>query len=236
MRTTCGLMARVSAVMFDFDHTLGVDNKLEEEVLAGLARAYGTTDPDSAAVRAVLERYRYEPVPLEVAIGDGLTAWGCPPAALATAVADFRQRCLALAPLRVRATPGAEEMLRELAGRDIPMGILSNGWTELQHLKAELVGFLGPVLASEEIDVWKPDAKAFRISCERFKMDVATTMYVGDNPQVDVAGAKAAGMLAAWADLENAAYPPDVVAPDLTVRRWSELPALLSGLTAPGAF
>jgi FMN phosphatase YigB (HAD superfamily) len=222
--------------MFDFDHTLGVDNKLEEEVLAGLAGAYGTSDPDAAAVRAVLERYRYEPVPLEVAIGDGLRAWGCPPEALATAVADFRQRCLALAPLRVRALPGADEMLRELGGRDISLGILSNGWTELQHLKAELVGFLGPVLASEEIDVWKPDIKAFTIALSRFKMDPATTIYVGDNPRVDVGGAKAAGMLAAWADLEDTAYPPDVVAPDLTIRRLPELPALLAGLTAPGAF
>ena len=218
---------QIAAVMFDFDHTLGVDNKLEEEVLAGLARAYGTTQPNDAQVRAVLERYRYEPVPLEVAITDGLQSWGCPPTALKEAVADFRQRCLALAPLRVRAMPGAKEMLRVLEERELPMGILSNGWTELQHLKAELVGFRGPVLASEEIDAWKPDLKAFATALSRFKMDASATVYVGDNPRVDVAGAKTAGMQTAWADLENATYPDDVVAPDFTVHALAELPRLI---------
>ena len=218
---------QVGAVMFDFDHTLGIDNKLEEEVLAGLATAYCPSVPDVAAVRAVLERYRYEPVTLEDAIRDGMRQWGCPLSSLSDAVKDFRQRCLALAPLRVRALPGADEMLRTLDQRATPMGILSNGWTELQHLKAELIGFHGPVLASEEIGHWKPDVEAFQIALARFKMVASQTMYVGDNPRVDVAGSKAAGMLAAWADLEKQTYPQDIACPDLTIRSLNELPRVL---------
>jgi putative hydrolase of the HAD superfamily len=103
------------------------------------------------------------------------------------------------------------------------MGILSNGWTELQHLKAELIGFRGPVLASEEIDEWKPCVEAFRIALARFKMDAATTMYVGDDPLADVAGAMAAGMPAAWADLEGKTYPNDAPQPSLTIDSLAQL-------------
>ncbi|MBV8172779.1 MAG: HAD family hydrolase [Candidatus Eremiobacteraeota bacterium] len=220
---------RATAVIFDFDHTLGVDNKLEEEVLAGLARAYCGADPGSEAVKKALERYRYEPVPLDVVIADGLLSWGCPASVVADAAHDFRQRCLALAPLRVRPMPGAQQMLDALDACGMPMGILSNGWTELQHLKAQLIGFPGPVLASEEIDEWKPDIQAFRIALTRFHMDAMRTAYVGDNPLVDIAGAKAAGMQAVWADLEGHPYPQDITEPDATIRHLSELPQELAG-------
>ncbi|MBV8282575.1 MAG: HAD family hydrolase, partial [Candidatus Eremiobacteraeota bacterium] len=69
--------------------------------------------------------------------------------------------------------------------------------------------------------------KAFATALTRFKMDAATTVYVGDNPRVDVAGAKAAGMLTAWADLENSRFPDDVEPPDLVIHRLPELPELI---------
>lgn len=216
------MRAAVAAVMFDFDHTLGVDNKLEEEVLGELARDYCSSAPDGGSIRAVLERYRYEAIPLSRAIADGMRSFGCRQLDVAQAVTDFRQRCLALAPVRLRPLPGTIEMLRTLGNRDMPMAILSNGWTELQHLKAQLVGFPGPVLASEEIDAWKPDVRAFDIALERFRMASATTLYVGDNPRVDVAGAKSAGMLAAWADFESKPFPVDVAQPDLVIRTWRQ--------------
>ena len=223
------MRASVAGVMFDFDHTLGVDNRLEEEVLGELARAYCSSSPDGDAIRAVLKRYRYEAIPLDRAIAEGIRSFGCRQADVAQAVTDFRQRCLALAPLRVRPLPGTVEMLGTLASRGMPMGILSNGWTELQHLKAELVGFPGPVLASEEIDVWKPDVRAFDIALERFRMTTGTTLYVGDDPRVDVAGAKSARMLAARADFENKRLPMNIVQPDLVIRTWRHFVEALDG-------
>jgi FMN phosphatase YigB (HAD superfamily) len=218
----------VKTLLFDFDHTLGVDNKLEEEALREIAAADCPIDPSDDAVSAVLRRFRYEPgVPLETAVADGLTSWGCPQDKIAGAVAMFRSRALELAPERVRPMPGAPEMIAMLVARGYGLGILSNGWTQLQHLKAQLIGFPGPVLASEEIDAWKPEKKAFEIALSRFSMDAPTTMYVGDNPAVDIAGAKAAGLLAAWADLDGAAYPAGITRPDLTVTDLAQLPELL---------
>jgi putative hydrolase of the HAD superfamily len=119
-------------------------------------------------------------------------------------------------------------MLRDMAARQVPLGILSNGWTQLQHIKAWLINFPGPVLASEEIGAWKPDVRAFAIALERLSMTAMTTLYVGDEPKVDIAGAHAAGMPAAWADLEGNTYPENVVAPDFTVTALLEIPRLVS--------
>jgi len=220
-------MPPISAVLFDFDHTLGIDNKLEETVLRELARSYCKKELADDDVRAVLRRFRSGEQPVDVAIGDALRSWGCAERNIAHGVQAFRQRCLALAPERVQPMPGAREMLRDLSARHVPLGILSNGWTQLQHLKAWLINFPGPVLASEEIGAWKPDGRAFAIALDRLSMVAATTIYVGDEPTVDVAGAHAAGMPAAWADLEGKTYPENVVAPDFTVTALHEIPRLI---------
>lgn len=224
-------MPQIKAVLFDFDHTLGIDNKLEELVLRELILSYCRTAPGDDAVRDVLRRFRTGGETMEAAIGQALQSCGCLDRNVEHAVRAFRQQALALAPEKVRAMPGAREMLRELTARQVPIGILSNGWTQLQHLKAWLINFPGPVLASEEIGAWKPDVRAFTIALDRFSMDAAATLYVGDDPVVDVAGAKSAGMPAAWADLEGKTYPDSARPPDFTVTALSEIAALVGGLT-----
>jgi putative hydrolase of the HAD superfamily len=222
-------MPAIEAILFDFDHTLGIDHKLEEVVLRELAASYCSGRPDDDAVRGVLARFRSGAMPVDVAVAEGLLMWGCPERNLPHAVKAFRERCLALAPERVEAMPGARETLRDLAARRVPLGILSNGWSQLQHLKAWLINFPGPVLVSEEIGAWKPDARAFAIALERLGMRAQTTVYVGDESFVDVAGAKSAGMLAAWADLEGKRYPVDAPPADFTITALNQLPTLLDG-------
>ena len=220
-------MSSIGAVMFDFDHTLGIDNKLEEFVLRELGRSYGATTPSEEQVVAVLGRFRSGELPLDEALAEGLRSWGCLERNIGHAVRAFRERALSLAPDKVRPLPGARTMLHELAARDVPLGILSNGWTQLQHLKAWLINFPGPVLASEEIGVSKPDARAFATALARFEMDAPTTVYVGDDPRVDIAGARLAGMLAGWVNFEEKQYPSDMAQPDLIVRNWNDFAAAL---------
>jgi HAD superfamily hydrolase (TIGR01509 family) len=222
------MLRDVDALLFDFDHTLGVDNKLEFAVIREIAATFCQREPSEDQIQAVLDRFRYTPVALDKALGDGLRELGCPPERLAAAIMTFRGRALELAPRWVRPEPGAAEMLAALKARGLELGILSNGWTELQHRKAELIGFPGPVLASEEIGAWKPDVRAFQIALQRFSMKVPTTIYVGDNPTIDVAGAKSAGLRAVWADLEDVPYPAGIPAPDATITALEQLPALFT--------
>jgi FMN phosphatase YigB (HAD superfamily) len=52
-------------------------------------------------------------------------------------------------------------------------------------------------------------------------------LFVGDRPDIDVAGAKGVGMAAAWLNPARAPLPPGLPAPDLDLAGLSDLrPAL----------
>ncbi len=210
---------RPHAVLFDFDHTLGVDHRLEEGVLRDLSRRWCPVVLDDDAIAAVLRRFRRGDVGLAAMLA-GAFARCSPPVGL---VAAYKAEALARVGELVTPFPGCAAMLAALRDSGLKTAILSNGWTELQKAKAAFVGFDGPVLVSEEIGAWKPQLSAFAIAAERLGIDAARCMYVGDSPTADVAGSKGAGMIAVWAGLEGQAYPADVTPPDFTIGSLAEL-------------
>jgi putative hydrolase of the HAD superfamily len=82
------------------------------------------------------------------------------------------------------------------------LGIVTNGQTEWQSRKIEGLGLgsiFDVVLISEKEGIRKPDARIFDRARERCGVDhPSEAMFVGDHPEVDVAGAHAAGMVAVW--------------------------------------
>ena len=93
--------------------------------------------------------------------------------------------------------PGAIELLERIKQAGLPIGILSNGFMEVQHRKiasAGLTGMIDMVVLSDDIGVNKPDVRIYRHA-----MKVSGKEYperhimIGDNPDTDIAGAIAAG-------------------------------------------
>ncbi len=82
------------------------------------------------------------------------------------------------------------------------LGIVTNGQTEWQSRKLDGLGlgsFFDVVLISEKEGIRKPDARIFDRARERCGINQPSeAMFVGDHPEVDVAGAHAAGMVAVW--------------------------------------
>jgi putative hydrolase of the HAD superfamily len=218
----------ITAILFDFDHTLGLDHHLEFDVIAQLAQTHCARTPATDQIDATLARFRSGKEPLDTVLLDAFRTWGCPEAQTMAIPAEFRAEALREAPRRVTPLPAVPEMLAQLRERNMPIGILSNGWTELQLVKARTIGFPGPVFVSEAIGVWKPDPRAFQIAARRMSLDATSTLYVGDEPAVDIVGAKAAGMLAGWADFEGKPYPSDIARPDLTIKDWREFTAAIA--------
>jgi putative hydrolase of the HAD superfamily len=54
------------------------------------------------------------------------------------------------------------------------------------------------VLISDGEGVSKPDPEIFRRALERLGTNASDAVFVGDHPDVDVSGARAAGMKAVW--------------------------------------
>ena len=54
------------------------------------------------------------------------------------------------------------------------------------------------ILISDAEGISKPDRQIFLRALERLDANPAQAVFVGDHPEVDVAGARAAGMRAIW--------------------------------------
>lgn len=128
---------------------------------------------------------------------------------------DFRESFAAY----IAPDPLLLELLREVREHR-RIAILTNGTSfsqrpKIERLRLDEVFEPTAILISEEIDVWKPDPEAFRTAARAVGAPVGETLYVGDNPDVDIRGAKAAGLRTCWVALGRQFPSTDV--PDYVV-------------------
>lgn len=120
---------------------------------------------------------------------------------------------------------GALETVRRLRHHGLRLGVVSNaeGRVEQDLVAAGYDGLFATVVDSHLVGVEKPDPRIFGIALERLSADADTTVFVGDLPSVDVAGARAAGIAPLLLD------PLDLHAdePVARLRSIRELPARL---------
>ncbi|MGP6157616.1 MAG: HAD family hydrolase [Vulcanimicrobiaceae bacterium] len=230
------------AVGFDFDHTLGIDNKLERTValdmLASFARERSVVYDEAAAfatIEAAIRSYRAGETKLETALEGFFASVLGPDPVLAGAAAHFREEAVLRAPEFVSILPGVREMLAQLAASGVPYAVLTNGWSPLQEEKVRLIGFDAAVLVSERIGARKPERVAFEILATHLGSSLERLWYVGDDPQADCCGAREAGATAVWFDWEGLTYPRSLPPPDHVIHALSELPELLQGRSREAA-
>jgi putative hydrolase of the HAD superfamily len=128
--------------------------------------------------------------------------------------------------------PDAAPLLRELRGRGIRIGVLSNTmWPrsahELVFRRDDVLGLIDAAVYSSEIPWTKPHPEAFRAAMTAVGVtDPATCVFVGDRPYDDIYGAKSLGMRGVL--IPNSEVPAhDGVVPDAVITRLAELPSHL---------
>ena len=97
--------------------------------------------------------------------------------------------------------PGAREAFLTIA-RHLPVGILTNGFANVQRAKLErfpeLRQHTRALIISEEIGVAKPHPKLFAHATRAAETEPSAILYIGDSFTSDVQGARHAGWQAAW--------------------------------------
>lgn len=222
-------MDEVCAIGFDLDHTLAIDNRLERvaflrllEVLLGRGgRTVGTLADEIDSIDALLARQRHGEFTVDEAVCRFVDERGVSPDS--SYIEMFRTTAVDMVDEFVVPLPGVKPMLEALRGRGIAVAVLSNGWNPLQARKASQAGFEGAVLVSSDIGVQKPALGAFEQLLQRLGTAPEQTWYVGDDPAVDVAGARRAGMGAIWINWERKEYPKELTPPRHTIRTYDDL-------------
>jgi HAD superfamily hydrolase (TIGR01509 family) len=224
---------RIRAVGFDFDHTLGIDNKLERVAFLRLLDAaceigghcIGTIAEEIARIDDLLVKQRAGAFTIEEAVRGFMDERGVnDPQPF---VERYKQMAVDMVASFVIPEPFVRQMLEELRSRGIPCAILTNGWSPLQQTKAQRVEFEGPVVVSADLGAQKPEPQAFAALAKALGVPPEDVAYVGDAPQGDVAGALHAGMQGIWFDAEGVTYPTELPPPSAVIHSLAELPGLL---------
>ena len=102
-----------------------------------------------------------------------------------------------------RAYPDAAPALDAVRRAGLDVAVLTNGADHQQRDKLAAVGLaqrVGPVFSSDAIGFAKPDVRAYRHVCSALDRAPATVLHVGDRYELDVVGARAAGLGAVHLD------------------------------------
>ena len=101
----------------------------------------------------------------------------------------------------------------------------SNGNADLG--KIGLAHFFERTVAARHVGALKPDPAIFHKVIEGTDLQAHEVVYVGDDPLLDVEGARGAGMHAIWIDRDGGEWPTQLAPAAHTVRSLTELVELL---------
>ena len=101
----------------------------------------------------------------------------------------------------------------------------SNGNADLGRIG--IAHFFERTVAARHVGALKPDPTIFHKVIEGTDLQAHEVVYVGDDPLLDVEGARGAGMQAIWIDRQGGEWPPQIAPASYTVRSLTELVELL---------
>ncbi len=98
------------------------------------------------------------------------------------------------------------KMLLEALSKKYLIGVLTNGFTEVQYRKLRSTGldrYIQRMVISDEIGIQKPDPRLFRYAEQATGATPDSTIMIGDNPANDIQGAIDAGWHAIYLDRKS---------------------------------
>jgi len=126
--------------------------------------------------------------------------------------------------------PNLISMLNALQEHAYTLGLITNGRGTFQTRALRGLGieqYFDVILISEIEGVRKPDIQIFQRALDRLGVEANTSVFIGDHPQTDIAGAKSAGMKTIW---KKDLYWPLPFQADATIEDLAEIPAAVRGL------
>lgn len=131
---------------------------------------------------------------------------------------------LDLLPTRKLLFPHAVEILQYLAQKNYTLHLITNGFENTQHAKLKNAGldvFFTHVITSEGSNSLKPHKEIFDFALKKAKADATESIMLGDDIDVDIAGARGAGLDQVYVNHLNKPLPASK--PTYTVTHLKEL-------------
>lgn len=200
-------MNSIQHIFFDLDNTLWDFNHNSREAIGELYETFSLGDHTQVKREAFVERYlfhneRYWELYRENRVSKSrlriarfeavLSEAGIDPKPMARSMCDtYMQEC----PKKTTLVDGAVEILTSLKP-DYELHILSNGFTEAQHMKLRCSGidhFFNEVITSERASSRKPQSRIYEYAMKLTGALPEASIMIGDHVNIDVVGALSAG-------------------------------------------
>ncbi len=154
----------------------------------------------------------------------------------AVAAPEFARKFRLLSRERIGTFPHVTEILGGLRERGAGVYLVSNAQTcfTLDELdECGLTPLFDGILISSDAGVKKPSPKIFGIAAEKFGIELADCVYVGNDMRDDVLGAHGAGLRTVYIETEQSGkYPElDLPKPDRVANDHGELKKILFEMT-----
>jgi putative hydrolase of the HAD superfamily len=188
------------AVLFDLDDTLydrsALVLRIAREQTVAFSEPLARIDPTVFVQRLVeLDAHGYGSKP--AAYARIVSELGLPPALAEPLERHFWETYDSLC----EPAQEAQAVLGALRAQGLRLGVVTNGRSARQTLKLERLGIaplFDAVLISQSEGVRKPERAIFERAVARCGVAAHEALFVGDHPENDVAGARAAGLTAVW--------------------------------------
>lgn len=102
--------------------------------------------------------------------------------------------------------PGSLSALQRIAAR-WPLASLTNGNADLERVGIH--GHFVHHVCARDSGMAKPDRRIFEAAASLLGVEPAQILHVGDDPQMDVIGARDAGLQAAWINRDRKPWPAE---------------------------
>jgi putative hydrolase of the HAD superfamily len=109
--------------------------------------------------------------------------------------------------------------------RRYALASLSNGNADLARIGLEHAFTVS--LNARQIGAAKPQLRCFERLAQELQLPAGAIAYVGDDPQLDIDAARAAGLRTVWMNRRALSWPRDLAPADLTVRDCGQLAVTL---------
>lgn len=127
---------------------------------------------------------------------------------------NIAQDYITISPTKKKLFPHAHTTLTYLK-KQYDLHLITNGFKEVQYQKIMNCGlrrYFKNIFTSEEVGIQKPNKKFFMHVLKKTKAQPEESLVIGDDPEVDIAGAKSVGMSSIWfnPNMNEAEIEPDL--------------------------
>jgi len=211
-------MSKVRAVIFDCYSTL-IDIKTNEEkgevfhYLSLYLQYYGArmnAESLKSALKLEREQYlyskkdeRYPEIDLEIVFGNILKKEGLDNPFLAESCCKLFR---VLSREHFQLFPDSLPVLEEMRQKGYQLGVISDAQKVFCLDEGKMLGlnqFFSRIIMSTHLGFRKPDPRIFMVACTLLEISPLEAVYIGNDPETDVGGAKRAGMKAILLDRES---------------------------------